>query len=234
MRTYRELFGVAEFRALFAVQCLAMGGASISGLALGTTTYAATGSTVLTALSLFGGPLVRLVASWFLGAWSDLLRPRTALLLVAGVSAVADALQALPGLPWGVRFVLLALPWVAMSATGGSMLALVADILPEGSFVFGRATMNIAVGGMQIVGYALGGLLLTVLDPWQLFVLAALASAVAVPIVRFGVGDHTPRAVDRAPLRRSTRGNRALLSSPVLLPVLLSLWVPNGLVVGCE
>jgi MFS family permease len=234
VRTYRQLFGVAEFRTLFAVQCLSMGGSSVAGLALGTTTYATTGSPLLTGLSIFGGPLVRLAASWFLGAWADLLRPRTALLLVAGVSTATDGLQALPGLPWGMRFVLLALPWLAMSATGGSMLALVADILPAGGYVFGRATMNLAVGGMQIVGYGAGGLLLTVFEPWQLFVIAAVASLAAVPLVRFGVRDHPPRAVDSAPVRRSTRGNRDLLASAVIRPVLLSLWVPNGLIVGCE
>jgi MFS family permease len=234
VRTYRQLFGLAEFRALFAVQCLSMGGSSVAGLALGTTTYAATGSPLLTALSIFGGPLVRLAASWFLGAWADLLRPRTALLLVAAVSAAIDGLQALPGLPWGMRFLLLAVPWLAMSATGGSMLALVADVLPAGSYVFGRATMNIAVGGMQIVGFGAGGLLLTVFEPWQLFVIAAVASLLTVPLVRFRVGDHPPRAVDGAPIRRSTRGNRDLLASSVVRPVLLSLWVPNGLIVGCE
>lgn len=94
--------------------------------------------------------------------------------------------------------------------------------------------MNIAVGGMQIVGYGAGGLLLAVFEPWQLFVVAAVASLAAMPLVRFGVGDHAPRAVDQAPLRRSMSGNRALLASPLIRPVLLSLWVPNGLIVGCE
>jgi MFS family permease len=234
VRTYRQLFAVAEFRVLFLTQCLVVGGASVSGLALGTTTYASTGSPVLTALALFGGPLVRLVASWFLLAGSDLLRPRQALLLVAGVSAASDLLQAVPGLPWGVRFVLLALPWLAMSITAGSMLALVSDILPGGGYVFGRATMNIAVGGMQIVGYGLAGLLLGSLGTSELFLLAGAASIVAAALIRLGVRDHPPRAVDAAPLRRSSRINRQLLASPVVRPVLLSLWVPNGLVVGCE
>lgn len=234
MRTYRELFGVAEFRSLFAAQCALMIGSAVSGLALGTTTYAVTGSPLLTALSLFGGPLVRLAGSWFLGAWSDLLRPRTALMLVGAVSAVSDALQTLPDLAWGWRFVLLALPWVVMSATGGSMMALVSDILPAGAYVFGRATMNIAVGGMQIVGYAVGGLLLAVLEPWALFAGAAVAAAATVPLIRLGVRDHGPRATAVSAVRRSVHGNRMLLGSPVVRPVLLSLWVPNGLIVGCE
>ncbi len=116
MRTYRQLFAVAEFRALFLVQCLAVGGASIGSLALGTITYASTGSTLLTSLAVFGGPIIRLVASWFLASTADLIRPRNALAAVAAVTCLADGLQAVPGLPWGARFGLLALPWIVMSA----------------------------------------------------------------------------------------------------------------------
>ena len=39
-------------------------------------------------------------------------------------------------------------------------------MVPEGSFVFARATINIAVGVMQIVGYGLGGLLLLAFAVW--------------------------------------------------------------------
>ena len=156
MRTYRQLFALPEFRALFVAQCLSMGASSVGNLALGTITYAGTGSALLTSLALFGGPLIRLVASWFLASLSDLLKPRTALFAVAVVTAAANGLQAIPSLPWWARVILLALPWIAMSATGGSMLALISDILPGGSFVFGRATLNIAVGVMQIAGYGLG------------------------------------------------------------------------------
>ena len=90
MRTYRQLFGVGEFRAIFAVQCLAVGAASVSSLALGTVTYSATGNPVLTGLAMFGGPLIRMVASWFLVSASDLVRPRTALAALAVVTCGAD------------------------------------------------------------------------------------------------------------------------------------------------
>ncbi|BCJ32166.1 MFS transporter [Actinocatenispora sera] len=234
MRTYRELFGVAEFRAVFGVQCLAIASASVGSLALGTITYAATGNAVWSGLAMFGGPLLRVIASWFLLSASDLLRPRQALLLVAAVTTVANGLQAIPGLPWGARFVVLALPWVVMSATGGSTLALVADILPEGSYVFGRATLNIAIGGMQIVGYGLGGVLLAALDASELFLVAAGASALAVLLVAVGIGDHPPRSTARAVVRRARTVNLALLRSPLVRPVYLAGWIPNGLVVGCE
>lgn len=234
MRTYRELFGVAEFRAVFGVRCLAMAAAAVGSLALGTITYAATGNAVLSGLAMFGGPLVRVVTSWFLLSASDLLRPRQALLLVAAVTMVANGLQAIPGLPWGARFVILALPWVAMSATGGATVALVADILPEGSFVFGRATLNIAIGGMQIVGYGLGGVLLVALSTSELFLVAAGASALAILLVAVGVGDHPPRSAAGSLVRRARRVNGSLLRSPLVRPIYLAAWIPNGLVVGCE
>jgi hypothetical protein len=234
VRTYRELFAVAEFRALFTAQCLAMAAASAGSLALGTVTYAATGNAVLTGLSMFGGPLIRLAASWFTSSAADLLRPRRALTAVAAVTGAADLLQALPGLAWGARFAFLALPWIAMAATSGSMLALVSDILPEDSFVFGRATLNVAVGGMQVAGYGLGGLLLVALTTSGLFLAAAGAAVVAVVVVYRGVGDHPPRVTGQRLVRRSHAVNRALLGSPLLRPLFLAGCVPNGLVVGCE
>lgn len=234
MRTYREVFGVGEFRAIFAAQSLTVASASIGSLALGTTTYAATGNAIASGLAISGGPLIRLVASWFLLSASDLLRPRTALCVTAAASLVADLLQALPGLPWGYRFAILALPWIVMSATGGAALALVADILPTSAFVLGRATLNIAVGGMQIIGYGLAGILLIRLSTTDLFLCAAAASAGALALVACGVREHPVRATGHNMLHRAQTVNRALLGSALLRPILLANWVPNGLIVGCE
>jgi hypothetical protein len=234
VRTYRELFAVAEFRAIFIAQCLANAAAAAGSLALGTVTYAATGNAALTGLSMFGGPLIRLAASWLTASASDLLRPRPALMAVAAVTCAADLLQAVPGMPWGARFAILALPWIAMAATGGAMLALVSDILPRDSFVFGRATLNVATGGMQVAGYGLGGLLLVSLTTRGLFFLAAAAAGLAVLVVRKGVADHPPRVAGQSLARRSRAVNRMLLGSPLLRPLFIAGCVPNGLVVGCE
>jgi MFS family permease len=233
MRTYRELFSIAEFRVLFTTTSLNVAAGSVASLALGTLAYAETGSPLLSSFVMFGGPLVRLATSWFLLSLSDLWRPRTAMALAAGIMVVADLAQAIPDMAMAVRLVVLVVPWILLSAMGGSMIALVADIVPEGSFVFARATMNIAVGVMQIVGYGLGGLLLLAFTTSQLFLGAAACSLLALLLVRFGLRDHPPRATGKA-VQRSRAVNRLLLGSRVLRPVYLSLWVPNGLVVGCE
>jgi MFS family permease len=234
VRTYRQLFAVREFRVLFVVQCLNIGAYAVASLALGTITFEATGSPVLTALAMFGAPLLRLVGQSLFGSGSDLVRPRTALVVVVGATLVADLLQALPGLGWGWRFVLLALPPLVTSALGGSMMALVSDILPPDGFILGRATMNIAVGGMQIVGFGVGGLLLVRFTTTQLFLGSAAALLVAVVLLRLGLSDHPPRAATTSLVKRTREVNRRLLGSRVVRPIYLTLWVPNGLIVGCE
>lgn len=234
MQTYRQLFAVREFRVLFLVQCLNIGAYSVASLALGTITYAATGSPVLTALSMFGAPLMRIVGQALFGSGSDLVRPRTALVLVTTTTLVTDLLQAIPGLGWGWRFVLLAAGPLITSALGGSMMALVSDILPPDGFILGRATMNIAVGGMQIVGYGIGGLLLIAFTTTQLFLGAAGALLVAVLLLRLRLSDHPPRHAGESVVKRTREVNRRLLGSRVVRPIYLTLWVPNGLIVGCE
>ncbi|GAA3704246.1 MFS transporter [Terrabacter ginsenosidimutans] len=234
VKTYRQLFAIREFRVLFLVQCINIGSYAVASLALGTITFAATGSPVLTALAMFGAPLMRIVGQTLFGSGSDLVRPRTALVLVFTTTMVTDLLQALPGLAWGWRFALLAVGPLITSALGGSMMALVSDILPPDGFILGRATMNIAVGGMQIVGYGVGGLLLISFTTTQLFLGAAAALFVAVLLLRLGLSDHPPRHAGASLVRRTREVNRALLGSRVVRPLYLTMWVPNGLIVGCE
>lgn len=234
MRTYRDVFAVPEFRVLFVARCVTMAAVSLSGLALGTTTYASTGSPLLTALAMFGGPLVTLVGSATILGASDSMGPRLATLVMPVAYAVACLLQALPGLPWGVRFALLAIPFLAGSATSGSTMRLLSDILPEDGFVLGRATLNIAVGVMQVAGYGLGGVLLVWFSPSTLFLIAAVAAALTALVIRVGIRERPASQTTANLVRRTRLVNRTLLGSPVIRPLYLAMWVPNGLIVGCE
>lgn len=212
--TYSSLFVIGEFRALFVARLFTMTGVVVGGLALGTVMYEATGSPLLTALAMFGGPLVQLLTSHFLLASSDVLRPRTALTVAGTAAAVCDALQLIPGLPWGARFGLLAAVYLVVAATGGTTVALLSDIVPPESFVLGRATLNITVGGIQVLGNAIGAVLLLRMSPVHLFAWSAVASLLAVLVARLGLADHPPRAA--GPVVARTRAvNKQLISSRV-------------------
>ena len=232
--TYRSLLAIREFRVLFVNRCVVVISVAASGLALASITYEATRSAVLSGLSLFGGPLVSLVASQLLLASSDRVRPRTALTGQMGAALVSDALQLVPGMPWQARFGLLAIPYAAYAMFAGTRWVLVREIAPDGSYILARSLMNLAEGGMQVAGYGLGGLALLWLSPRGLFAAAALADLVSVVNVRFGLRDRPARTGHGDVVRRTIAVNRRLLSSPVTRPLYLALWVPNGLVVGCE
>jgi predicted MFS family arabinose efflux permease len=140
-------------------------------------------------------------------------------------------------MPWQARFGLLAIPYAAYAMFAGTRWVMVREIVPEGSYILARSLMNLAEGGMQVVGYGLGGLALLWLSPRGLFAVAALADLVSLVSVRLGVRDRPAPAAggtDASVVRRTLAVNRRLLRSPVTRPLYLALWVPNGLVVGCE
>jgi predicted MFS family arabinose efflux permease len=142
--------------------------------------------------------------------------------------------QAPLDLPVLVRVLLVLATAYVTSIGSGARWGLLNDVLPEGAWALGRSAMNLAVGGMQVLGFAIGGVLLQVLDLRAIFLLGALLMTLAVPLTWFGLGEHPPRRVGRPGLRETWRGNRLLLSRPSTRPLLVALCVPNGLVVGCE
>jgi hypothetical protein len=255
--TYRSLLAIRAFRALFLNRCVVVISVAASGLALATITYDATRSALLSGLSLFGGPLVSLAVSQLLLASSDRVGPRTALMTQMAATLVSNSLQLIPGMPWQARFGLLAIPYAAFAMFAGSRWVLVREVVPGGSYILARSLMNLAEGGMQVVGYGLGGLALLWLSPRGLFAAAAVADLVSLVSVWFGVRDRPastvrdagwpgtpgPDAGDSRGMKAAGRGsvvrrtmavNRRLLRSPVTRPLYIALWVPNGLVVGCE
>ena len=233
MQTYRAIFGVREFRVLFGVRTVTMLGLMVSSLAIGTVIFDQTGSPLLTSVALFGGPLVQLLTSHFLLAGADLMRPRTAMVLAAATAGVTDLLQLIPDLAWWGRFGILAVGYVIFAATSGTVIALLSDIVPRESFVLARATLNITVGGSQILGYAIGAILLNWRQPTGLFWISGGLTILAAALIRWRIGNHPPRAEGNIVVRTQAV-NRQLLSSPVIRPVLLMMWIPNGLIVGCE
>jgi predicted MFS family arabinose efflux permease len=234
VKTYTQLFAVREYRTLFASNCLSVAANTLSGLALGSLTFIATKSTLLTALAMFGAPLASVVGSLTLLSAADSLPPRRMMVTLTAAATAAALCQAVPGLPLWSRFAILVLMGLVTSVTAGAKWGLVADVLPDGAYLLGRATLNISVGVMQIVGFGFGGLLLGYLRPTGLFLLAAAASLTALVWLRTGLIERPPRSrVPTSPVR-TLRVNRQLLASPVRRPIYLALWVPNGLIVGCE
>ncbi|NLU81013.1 MFS transporter [Micromonospora sp. HNM0581] len=120
------------------------------------------------------------------------------------------------------------------SVTGGVRWGLLGEIVPDDAYILARSVFNMLVGVMQIIGYALGGALIAVLSPRQALLVSAGLYLVGAAIVRFGLTARAPRATGRPSVRETWRVNRQLWSLPARRHIYLALWVPNGLIVGCQ
>ncbi|WP_416982638.1 MFS transporter [Streptomyces sp. T028] len=234
MTGYRQLFRTPEFTPLFLSGAAHAAAQTVGGLALGVLVYDATDSPLLSALSMFGPSLAQVLGATLLLSGADRLPPRTALTGIRLTFAALTALLALPGLPvQGVLAVVL-LQGLIASLGGGVLWGLLNEILPKEGYLPGRSLFNIMNGLAQITGYGAGGALVAVLSPRRTLLLAALLYAAAAITARLGLTARPPRATGRPSPAATWRTNAVLWSSRPRRLTYLGLWLPNGLVVGCE
>ncbi|GAA1018076.1 membrane protein [Acrocarpospora pleiomorpha] len=234
MRTYGDLFRVPEFKALFSVVSLQIAASTVSGLALGVLVYTATSSPLLSALSMFGPSFAQMIGALALLSAADRLPPRAAMIALALTFALGTAAVAIPGLPVWAIFAIIFLLGLAASIGGGVRFGLLNEILPKDGYLLGRSTINMSVGVQQIAGYAVGGLLVTLLTPALTLLTGASLYLLAAATARLGLTARPPRATGRPSIPETWRTNRVLWSSGSRRSLYLALWVPNGLIVGCE
>lgn len=231
---YVDLFRHSEFRALWIGSALGVAATTTASLTLGSLVYAQTGSAFLTAAAMFGPSLVQAAGATTLMSAADTTAPRPALSVISGVMAVGLILQAAFDLSAGLRLMIVLAAAFVMSVGNGVRWGLLSEVLPQSRYALARSAMNFSVGAMQIVGFAVGGALLHVLDGRQIFWLAAAVAALAVPVSWFGIEDRRPRRTAHTGILETWRGNRLLLQLPSTRPLLIALCVPNGLIAGCE
>ncbi|GGT12113.1 MFS transporter [Streptomyces atratus] len=234
MRTYRELFRTPQFGPLFATSAVQVAGSTMSGLALGTLVYAATDSPLLAALSMFGSSLAQVIGATVLMSAADRLPPRAAMTGMALAFGLATAVLAVPGLPLPAVFAIILIEGVVAAVGGGVRYGLLNEVLPKDGYLLGRSVLNMCVGLMQIGGFALGGLLVTMLSARGTLLVAAALYLIGAAVARFGLARRPPRAAGRPSVAQTWRTNAVLWSSGPRRRVYLLLWVPNGLIVGCE
>ncbi|MFE4665254.1 MFS transporter [Streptomyces sp. NPDC056716] len=237
MRSYRALFRTPEFTPLFLASGTQIAAQTVAGLALATLVYRATGSPLLSAVSMFGPSLAQVVGATFLLSAADRLPPRaalTALSLSFAAFETGTAVLAAPGLPLWPVFALIFLQGLIASVGGGVRWGLLNEILPKDGYLLGRSVLNMTSGLAQIVGFATGGALLAVLSPRTALVLAALLYTASALMTGAGLTRRPPRAHGRPSPSVTWRTNALLFSSRPRRLILLALWIPNGLVVGCE
>jgi predicted MFS family arabinose efflux permease len=237
---YRQVFAVGEFRAIFAAHVISFSGDVIAQLALAVLVFERTGSALGSSLTFALGFVPHLFGGALLSSVADRFPVRRTLICCDLASAALVALMALPGLPIPLLLALL-LPLGAIAPVfQGARAASLPDVLGGEGFALGRSLLRMVAQTSQIWGFALGGVLLTVLSPRPLLLLDAASFLASAVLLRVGTRERPARADRPAGVPRrsvaqdSLAGVRLALGSARLRPLLLFYWVPPAFTVAPE
>ena len=237
--SYREVFAIGEFRALWSAQVLSFTGDQFAQVAIAILVYGRTHSAFLTGLAyaltylppIAGGPLLSGLADLF---------PRRRVMIVCDLFRVGTVgLMAVPGIPFAALCVLLFCTVLTGVPFSSARTALMPDVLPGDKFVLGSAVGNITYQASQILGFVAGAAVVAVLDPHKTLGIDAATFGISALIVLIGVRSRPAPGRDgtaRSSLWSvSADGIRIVFGSRLLLTLLLFGWlagfyiVPEGL-----
>jgi MFS family permease len=238
--TYRRLFGVAEFRAMYVSQGLSLIGDHVARIAVALLVYAETGS-AFAASATYGASFVTwMVGGPILSALADRYRRRRIMIGTDLARFVLVGLLLVPHPPLWLVFTVLGLLGLLAPPFESARSALLPDILSGELYVTGNTLINTTIQGAQVAGFLLGGLLVSLVSvrgalatDAATFALSALVLVVGIterPSPTEPVGSLLEDVAAGFAFVRGNRYLRALLTYGVLAAVVAI--VPEGLAVA--
>lgn len=225
--TFTSALRVREFRALMGAQLLSELGDQLARVALSILIYDRTSSALLTALTYALTYLPAAVGGPLLGPLADRGSRRSVLVACDLVGAVVMALMALPGVPIYLLLILLAFVTLLDGPFEAARGAIVPDILIGDLYVAGQGLSRLLNQVSQVLGFALGGLILVVIPPRAALAANSLTFVVSALVVAMGLSAHHATHVEeRANFHREFfDGVQAVRSNPMLLELVMLAWV---------
>lgn len=240
--SFREVFAVGEFRALWSAELLSVLGDQLTRVALSVLVFDRTRSAGLTALTyaltylpdLIGGPLLSGLADRF---------PRRRVMVASDlVRAALIALMAVPAVPLPILALLLVIVRLANSPFQAAQAATMPTVLAGDRYVLGQTVRQITNQTGQLVGFAGGGGVVALLGPHQALAVDAVTFLLSAMLIRFGVAARgAARQGDgrtgQSVLSQMVEGARIIWSDPRLRSLVALGWlagfivIPEGLAV---
>ncbi|MFD7160954.1 MFS transporter [Kribbella sp. NPDC059898] len=184
---WRDVFGHAEFRALFLAGVLSVAGDQIARVALSVLVFDRTSSAGLTALTyaltyipdLLFGPLLSGIADRY---------PRRTVMIVTDVArAILVAAMAIHALPLITVIVLLLALQAFGSPFNAARAATLPAVLPGDHYVLGKAANDMVVQFSQVLGFGFGGAVVVAAGTSGGLLLDAATFVLSALLVVFGV-----------------------------------------------
>ena len=240
--TFRDVFAVPEFRALWMAQLLSVIGDQLARVALTVLVYDRTHSALLAAVTFVASIMPNFIGGVTL-AWLADRYPRRAVMIACDVIRAALVLvMAIPGVPPAVLVALLFVVTLAGTPFLAARAAVYPDVLTGDTYVVGTAISLTTIQFAQVIGFAVGGAVVGFFGTRASLLADAVTFAVSALIVRAWV---RPRAApagemsgDRGPSRLGgiVAGAGLVFASPALCVPMLFGWLaaffdaPEGVV----
>ena len=243
--TFREVFAVGEFRALWLAQLLSVAGDQLARVAMTVLVFDRTHSALWTALTYAVTFLPWMIGGLALSGLAD-RRPRREVMVACDVARLVlvclMALVSLKSASAAALWIMVALLFVVTlldSPFKSARSAMMPDVLPGERYVLGTAVTQTTLQVGMVSGFALGGLVVAVLGVRAALLVDAATFAASAVLIRLWVR-HRPSAVDPAAGSRSqfaemAAGVRLVFGDPRLRTLMLLGWlvafyvVPMGL-----
>lgn len=229
--TFRDVFRVREFRALFGTFVLSNVGDELARVALTVLVYRRTGSPLLSAITFAIGYLPWLVGGPLLSALADRVPRHRVLIATDSARAVLIAVMAVPGMPLPVLLALLLLVSLGGPPFESARFALQADILEGESYARASSVTTVSLQVTQVAGFLLGGALVALFSPSAALLLDAATFALSAGWLAAALQRRpAPPTAGDAPasyLQDTREGLRFIGRSPRLRSIVALLWVGN-------
>jgi len=195
--TFRDVFAIAEFRALWAAQLLSVAGDQLARVALTILVYDRTRSPLLAAVTFTASVVPNFLGGMWLSGLADRLPRRQVMIGADVVSGLLVVVMAVPGVPLALLIILLAMVTMVGAVFQAARAATNPDVLPGDRYVLGTAITLTTFQFAQVLGFAVGGVTVAFLGLRTSLVTDAVTFAASAAIIRIWV--HARPAATAAP-----------------------------------
>ena len=236
--TFRDVFAVREFRALWFSEILSVAGDRLALVALTLLVYNRTGLPLLAALTYAAGDLPWVIGGLFLADVADRYPRRTVMVACDVVRAVLVAAMAVPGVPLLALVALLFATTMFTPPFESARAAITPDILQGELYVLGAGVIQTTFLAAQVAGAVGGGIAVAFVGTRPALAIDAATFVLSGLLIAFGIRARPaaarPETVRSSPLARTRQGFRLVFGDPALRTLLLLGWlvafytVPEG------
>lgn len=185
--TFREVFGLAEFRALWLAQVLSVAGDQLARVALTLLVFGRTHSSLLAAVTFAASVFPAALGGVALAGIADRL-PRRAVMITCDLArAGLVAMMTLPGMPIWALVGLLFLVTLISAPFTSARAALYPDILAGERYPVGTAITLTTLQFAQVIGFAAAGVVVGAFGVGTCLLADALTFTCSAVIIRIWV-----------------------------------------------